>query len=39
MTTVQPMRPPLHPRELLAHFLDDHAITQYRLATDIGVQP
>ncbi len=39
MTTGQPIRPPLHPGELLAHFLDDYGITQYRLATDIGVQP
>lgn len=31
--------PPLHPGEHLAEFLRDHAITEYRLATDISVPP
>lgn len=29
--------PPIHPGEQLAEFLNDHAITEYRLATDISV--
>lgn len=31
--------PPIHPGEHLAEFLRDHAITEYRLATDISVPP
>lgn len=33
------MRPPIHPGEHLAEYLDELGISQYRLATATGVPP